>query len=60
MFLVLLTTPTIIKVDGVTAWIHVTHVRPAPAPDANWIAVRYPSNPLKLKVTHPSARPEKP
>jgi hypothetical protein len=55
-FLVLLTTPTSVKVDGA----HVTHVRPAPAPDANWIAARHLSNFLKLKITHPSAKPGKP
>ena len=31
-FLVLLTTPTSIKVDEVTAWVH---IRSAPVPDAN-------------------------
>jgi hypothetical protein len=33
LFLVFLTTLTSIKVDGVTAWVHVTHIRPACAPD---------------------------
>ena len=33
--LLLLTIPTSVKVGGVTAWVHVTHIRPAPAPDAN-------------------------
>ena len=51
---------TPVKVDGVIAWVHVTHVRPVSVPDANWIAARHPSSPLKLKITHPSARPEKP
>jgi hypothetical protein len=59
-FLVLLTTLTIFKVDGIIAWVHITHVRPAPAPDANWIATRHQSNPLKLKITQPSTSPEKP
>jgi hypothetical protein len=59
-FLVLLTTPTAVKVDAVTAWVHITHIRPAPAPETNWIAARYPSNPLNLKITHTSASPEKP
>jgi hypothetical protein len=45
-FLVLLTNLTSIKVDGVTAWVHITHVRLAPAPGANLIAARHPSNPL--------------
>jgi hypothetical protein len=43
---VLLTTPISIEVDGVTSWVHVTHVRLVAAPDANWIAARYRSNPL--------------
>ena len=38
-----LTTPTSIKMDGVTAWVD---IRPAPVPDTNWIAARHPSNPL--------------
>ena len=42
----LLTTPISIEVDGVTSWVHVTHVRLVAAPDANWIAARYRSNPL--------------
>jgi hypothetical protein len=57
-FLVLLATPTAVKVDGITAWFHVTHVRPTPVPDANWIAE--PNNPIRLKIACPSARPEKP
>jgi hypothetical protein len=58
--LLVLTAPTSEKVDGVTSWVHVTHVRPAPELYANWIANRHPSNPLKLKITHTSERPEKP
>jgi hypothetical protein len=45
-FLVLLTTPTSIKVDEVTAWVHVTHVRLAPVPKTNWISARHPNIPL--------------
>jgi hypothetical protein len=45
-FLVLLTTPTSVKVDGVIGWVNIIHVRLAPAPDPNWIAARHPSNPL--------------
>ena len=37
---------------------HKYHVRLAPVPDANWIAARHPSNPLKFKMVRPSARPE--
>lgn len=49
-FLVLVATTTSIKVDGITAWVH---IRLAHVADTNWIAAKYPSNP-------PSARPEKP
>ena len=28
-YLVILTTPTALKVDGITPWVHYTHVRPA-------------------------------
>jgi hypothetical protein len=40
-FLVFLTIPTSIKVEGITAWVHITHVRIAPAPDVNWIAATH-------------------
>ena len=39
----LLTTLTSVKVDGVTAWVH---IRSAPAPDTNEIAARHLSNAL--------------
>ena len=35
LFLVLLTTLAAVKVDGVAAWVHITHIRLAPAPDTN-------------------------
>jgi hypothetical protein len=48
--------PTSFKVDGVTIWAHVTHVRLAPAPDANWIAARHPRNPfLQCQRNHEMA-----
>ena len=50
-FLVLLTTLTSAEVDGVTAGVHVTHIRPVLAPDTNWIAARHQDNLLKLKIT---------
>jgi hypothetical protein len=59
-FLVLLTTLASVKMTGITVWVHITHIRPAPESDANWIAARHLSDSLKLKLTCPSARPEKP
>jgi hypothetical protein len=44
-FLVLLTTLTSAEVDGVTAGVHVTHIRPAPSPEAKWIAARHQATP---------------
>lgn len=52
-YLVLLTTPTAIKVDGIAAWIHASHVKPAPkepeGPDHEW-RVEASANPLKLRL----------
>ncbi|XP_058441032.1 uncharacterized protein LOC131424872, partial [Marmota monax] len=33
---VLLITPTAVKVDGITSWIHASHLKPAPCPDSGW------------------------
>ena len=51
--LVLLATPTALKVDGITAWVHASHVKPAdtPLPGHPCWMVQKPDNLLKLKIT---------
>ena len=50
-FLVLLTTPTALKVDGIVAWVHTSHVKPAEAlfPRGHCWTVQKRDNLLKLK-----------
>ncbi|XP_066895475.1 collagen alpha-1(I) chain-like [Kogia breviceps] len=63
-YIVLLTTPTAVKVDGIAAWIHASHVKAAPTSTGGltpfptsatpeW-KVQKTSNPLKLKLLRSS------
>ena len=53
---VILVTPTALKVDGISTWVHFSHVRPAdPVTDLHdvlpqWRVSKHPDNPLKLKL----------
>ena len=54
-YVVLLTTPTALKVDGIGPWVHCNHVRPAASAEQEdakkeWEASLHPSNPLRLKL----------
>jgi hypothetical protein len=54
--LVILATPTVVKVTGITPWVHHSGIKKAAAPaDPNeWQAVRDPTNPLKLRFQRTS------
>ena len=54
-YVVLLTTPTALKVDGIGPWVHCNHVRPATSAEQEdakkeWEVSLHPSNPLRLKL----------
>jgi hypothetical protein len=50
-YLVLLTTPTAVKVEGIPAWVHAPHVKKAPlgAGQNEW-SLEKTANPLKLRL----------
>ncbi|XP_062951486.1 uncharacterized protein LOC134376867 [Cynocephalus volans] len=59
-YLVLLTTPTAVKVDGIAARVHASHLKPAPpsVPDESWELERT-DNPLKLRIRRRRSKPTK-
>ncbi|XP_053446530.1 uncharacterized protein LOC128585432 [Nycticebus coucang] len=59
-YIVLLTTPTAVKVDGISSWIHASHIKPAPLSAGQQWTVEKMENPLKLRVKRtfpPDSRP---
>ena len=64
-YVVLLTTPTALKVDGIGPWVHCNHVRCATPEEQEkaqkeWKAMPHPTNPLKMKLVRQLAPDESP
>jgi hypothetical protein len=61
-YMVILVTPTALKVDSVGPWVHHSHMRQASQQEQEeareWIAWLHPNNPLKLKLIRPRRRTE--
>ena len=54
-YVVLLTTPTALKVDRIGSWVHCNHVRHATPEEQEkapkeWKVMPHPTNPLKMKL----------
>jgi hypothetical protein len=52
-YLVILVTPTALKVDGVGPWVHHSHNQQEQKEAREWTARRHPDNSLKLKLLRP-------
>ena len=64
-YVVLLTTPTALKVGGIGPWVHCNHVhRVTPEEQEKaqkeWKAMLHPTNPLKIKLVHQLAPDKSP
>ena len=64
-YVVLLTTPTALKADGIGPWVHCNHVCHATPEEQEkaqkeWKAMPHPTNPLKMKLVHQLAPDKSP